>query len=308
MALSLLCGGLGVTSASLEVVDQSGTDGTVTIYTKDEVDKALDTKGAATDVETNKAAIADLKNAVGNAGNGLTKEVADQKAAIAANAKSIDTNKAAIESLQDDKLGKDLANSTFAAKTELDAKANTDLSNLTADGENKIKNIMSAGMDLKADKTTVDALDGRVGNVEGKVTALETKVGDASSGLVKDVATLKTTVGDASSGLVKDVNDLNTAIGTKANQNDLVAATNRITANEGNITELQRKTKNIDYDAANETTSINGMKVGQQVDMGGKDITNARALTATGKVTGDGVDAGTGAITGGSLTVTVFVY
>ena len=304
MALSLLCGGLGVTSASLEVVDQSGTDGTVTIYTKDEVDKALDTKGAATDVETNKAAIADLKNAVGNAGNGLTKEVADQKAAIAANAKSIDTNKAAIESLQDDKLGKDLANSTFAAKTELDAKANTDLSNLTADGENKIKNIMSAGMDLKADKTTVDALDGRVGNVEGKVTALETKVGDASSGLVKDVATLKTTVGDASSGLVKDVNDLNTAIGTKANQNDLVAATNRITANEGNITELQRKTKNIDYDAANETTSINGMKVGQQVDMGGKDITNARALTATGKVTGDGVDAGTGAITGGSLTVT----
>ena len=119
MALSLLCGGLGVASASLEVVDQSGTDGTVTIYTKDEVDKALDTKGAATDVETNKAAIADLKNAVGAAGSGLTKEVADQKAAITANTKSIDTNKAAIESLRDDKLGKDLANSTFATKDAL---------------------------------------------------------------------------------------------------------------------------------------------------------------------------------------------
>ena len=119
MALSLLCGGLGVASASLEVVDQSGTDGTVTIYTKDEVDKALDTKGAATDVETNKAAIADLKNAVGAAGSGLTKEVADQKAAITANTKSIDTNKAAIESLRDDKLDKALANSTFATKDAL---------------------------------------------------------------------------------------------------------------------------------------------------------------------------------------------
>ena len=296
MALSLLCGGLGVAEAAVHVDEVPG--GAKEVYTIEEtysttvVDAKLDLKADKTDV---------VKN---------TKDIA--------------TNKENITKLENDKLRIDVASATYATKDTLNAlkdtvngkadattvttalgdKANTDLSNLTADGENKIKNIMSAGMDLKADKTTVDALDGRVGNVEGKVTALETKVGDASSGLVKDVATLKTTVGDASSGLVKDVNDLNTAIGTKANQNDLVAATNRITANEGNITELQRKTKNIDYDAANETTSINGMKVGQQVDMGGKDITNARALTATGKVTGDGVDAGTGAITGGSLTVT----
>lgn len=45
LALSLLCGGWGAASASLEVVDQSGTAGTVTIYTKDEVDKALEAKG-----------------------------------------------------------------------------------------------------------------------------------------------------------------------------------------------------------------------------------------------------------------------
>lgn len=237
MALSLLCGGLGVASASLEVVDQSGTDGTVTIYTKDEVDKALDTKGAATDVETNKAAIADLKNAVGVAGSGLTKEVADQKAAIAANTKSIDTNKAAIESLQDDKLGKDLANSTFATKTELDAKANTDLSNLTADGENKIKNIMSAGMDLKADMTTVDA-------VAGKVTALENTVGNDSRGLVKDVNELKT-----------QGNDLNNALGNKADKTELNAAKEKITANEGKITDLQKKTTGLSDDGK----SLNGM-------------------------------------------------
>lgn len=291
MALSLLCGGLGVASASLEVVDQSGTDGTVTIYTKDEVDKALDTKGAATDVETNKAAIADLKNAVGVAGSGLTKEVADQKAAIAANTKSIDTNKAAINSLKDDKLDKTVATSTFAAKTELDAKANTDLSNLTEAGKSAIKNTMSADMDSKADKTTVDA-------VAGKVTTLEGTVGDASNGLVREVAELKT-----------QGNNLNNELGTKANKSDLEDATNRITTNETNITALQTKTQKIEHNVANDTTSVNGMKVGQQqVDMGGKNLTdvgsingidigdtqvdmNGKNLTGVGTI--NGIDLGT---------------
>lgn len=44
---------------------------------------------------------------------------------------------------------------SYATRTELDAKANTDLSNLTADGETKIKNIMSADMDSKANKADV---------------------------------------------------------------------------------------------------------------------------------------------------------
>ena len=52
-----------------------------------------------------------------------------------------------------------------------------------------------------------------------RITDLETTVGDASSGLVKDVDDLETTVGDASSGLVKDVDDL---------QNDMTTAQNDI--------------------------------------------------------------------------------
>ena len=87
MALSLLCGGLGVASASLEVVDQSGTPGTVTIYTKDEVDHALTAKGAATDVAKNTADIA--------------------------------ANKDNINKLETNKLDKDVANSTFATKDAL---------------------------------------------------------------------------------------------------------------------------------------------------------------------------------------------
>ena len=57
--------------------------------------------------------------------------------------------------------------------------------------------------------------------VESRMAALEVIVGDASSGLVKDVDDLQNTVGDASSGLVKDVNDL---------QGDIVTLNNKINA------------------------------------------------------------------------------
>ena len=66
----------------------------------------------------------------------------------------------------------------------------------------------------------IDALKTRVSTAEGKITALETTVGDSTSGLVKNVADnataigqLKTTVGDDNSGLVKSVNDLKTTVG-----------------------------------------------------------------------------------------------
>ena len=299
MALSLLCGGLGVASAADDVsVAESTAPGAVEVYTKTGVNTLLDGKANTSLDNLSDAGKAVIKTT-------MTDELAKKADATALDGKAnisldnlSDAGKAVIKTTMTDELAKK------ADATALDGKANTSLDNLSEAGKSVIKTTMAGELANKADATAVTTLEGRVGGVEGKVTALETTVGDASSGLVKDVATLKTTVGDASSGLVKDVNDLNTAIGTKANQSDLVAATNRITANEGNITELQRKTTNIDYNVANQTTSINGMKVGQQVDMGGKDITNARALTATGKVTGDGVDAGTGAITGGSLTVT----
>ena len=57
-----------------------------------------------------------------------------------------------------------------------------------------------------------------------------------------------------------------------------LTTTGDVATNKDNIIELQRKTQKIDYDAANETTSINGMKVGQQVDMGGKNLTNVGTI------------------------------
>ena len=62
-------------------------------------------------------------------------------------------------------------------------------------------------------KDAKDALQGSIDGVSGRVDTLETTVGDAESGLVKDVAALKTTVGGEGSGLVKDVNALKTTVG-----------------------------------------------------------------------------------------------
>ena len=62
---------------------------------------------------------------------------------------------------------------------------------------------------------TQDTVDS-IGATAGAVADLETTVGDAESGLVKDVADLETTVGNAESGLVKDVDDLQASVATKA--------------------------------------------------------------------------------------------
>ena len=59
----------------------------------------------------------------------------------------------------------------------------------------------------------IDEVNGKVEVDSARIGALETVVGGAGSGLVKDVSDLQTTVGDNSAGLVKDVADLQTAVG-----------------------------------------------------------------------------------------------
>ena len=51
-----------------------------------------------------------------------------------------------------------------------------------------------------------------------------------------------------------------------------------VTTTLADINDSMKKTTRIDYDAANDTTSVNGMKVGQQVDMGGKNLTNVGTI------------------------------
>lgn len=84
-------------------------------------------------------------------------------------------------------------------------------------------NSLSGRINSKADVSTVGQISGRVGTLETTVGA------DDEHGLRKDVVGLKNTVGDASSGLVKNVADLNT------NKADKSA----VNTNTANLTNLQ---------------------------------------------------------------------
>ena len=276
MALSLLCGGLGVASASLEVVDQSGTAGTVTIYTKDEVDNALTAKGSATDVASNTTDITNLKNAVGDAGSGLTKEVADQKAAIAANTKSIDTNKAAIESLQDDKLGKDLANSTFATKDALN--------DLTATVNNKVdESEVETALQGKADKATTLAGYGiNDAYTKDKVDEKLDLKANAADVYTKTDADGKFATSDA---LTTAKTDLEEKITTAKTELDgkIAGNTTKITANEKAIQNLNAKA------GTTETTltDLSGRMAAAESDIDGLQADMATAKSDIGTLKAD---------------------
>ena len=275
MALSLLCGGLGVASASLEVVDQSGTPGTVTIYTKDEVDHALTAKGTAADVASNKEAITNLKNAVGDAGSGLTKEVADQKAAIAANTASITTNKDNITQLDTKKLDKDLANSTFATKDALNG--------LAATVNNKVdESVVETALDGKADKA--DTLAGygiKDAYTKGDVDNKLNEKADAAN--VNTALAGKANVGDSytkaeadgkfatSEALNTAKTDLEGKITSAKNELDgkITANTQKIGANETAITDLKDADVRLEGKINQNTNDITGLK-DKDVELSGK--------------------------------------
>lgn len=254
MALSLLCGGLGVASAVDVVhVDESASGGIAGVYTTTKVDTELGKKADKTDVE-------EIKNTVGGVDSGLVKKTND-------NATGIEVNRTSINALKD----------TVGDDTKGLTKKIND--NATA------INTLTTNVNAKADANTVNDISTRVGT-------LETTVGNDTGGLVKDVneaktdiTNIKNTIGDASSGLVKDVadlktqgNDLNTAIGNKADQSALVAATDRITTNETNIFALQKKTTGLSADGK----SLNGMNsVETDALMVKGEIKNGAGVTTT---------------------------
>ena len=117
-------------------------------------------------------------------------------------------------------------------------------------------------------------------------------VASAADVVKVDVSTTSTTEVYTKEGTESYVNQALTHFDTKTEVDNKINAkiealttTGDVATNKDNITELQRKTQKIDYDAANDTTSVNGMKVGQQVDMGGKNLTNVGTI--------NGIDLGT---------------
>ena len=248
MALSLLCGGLGVAEASVHV-DESGV--TYEVLTKQEVTAELDKKVS---METADAKYAKATN-------------------VATNTTNIGTNANNINKLENNKLDKDVASATYATKdalntlqtavndkvdestltTALDDKANTDLSNLTADGVNKIKNTMSEDMENKANKA----------DVYSKTDADDTFATKTELNAKADA----------------------TELAGKANKTDLENATNRITTNEGNIADLQKKTANLSDDGKElkgmTTVEAGALTVKEEISNGAGVTTTLAAIDAS---------------------------
>ena len=114
---------------------------------------------------------------------------------------------------------------------------------------------LSGRINSKADASTVGGISTRVGT-------LETTVGNASSGLVKDVAGLKNTVGDASNGLVLKVNTNSTQIAnlnnTKADKTTVSGISTKVGTLEttvGNASSgLVKKVADLETNKANAST------------------------------------------------------
>lgn len=82
--------------------------------------------------------------------------------------------------------------------------------------------------DIATNATNIGKLDTRLGTAEGKITAAEGEIDTLQGDMTTakgDITTLKGTVGDAESGLVKDVADNAAAIALKANSADVYTKT-----------------------------------------------------------------------------------
>ena len=145
-------------------------------------------KGVTIDVSAyaKQADVTALQTTVGNASSGLVKDVSDIKASLAeggATALAI----AAAKKAGDDALAL--------------------IGTVPANVNGTPTSTVVAYVDAKVAETASTS-----GELNTRLTAVESKVGDSTKGLVKDVADLKTTVGNAGSGLVKKVTDIETSL------------------------------------------------------------------------------------------------
>lgn len=256
MALSLLCGGLGVAGATLEVLNQSGTTGAVKIYTKEEVDNALKEKGLATDVATNKANIEKLQEDVGNATSGLTQKVTEQGEKIATNKANIDTNTAAINSLKNELNSKadegtvTTALDTKANKADVYSRTVADDKFATKEALNDLTTVVNGKADA-ADVTNKLAQKADLTALEGKAdkTYVDQKLTEAGNNVETKLANYATTAYVDSKIADEEnarENAITAAIAQERNDRDAaikLEATNRDAAITKAKTELQDKVK-----------------------------------------------------------------
>ena len=277
MALSLLCGGLGVASAADGTVhvaeSAAGTAEVYEVYTTEKVDTLLDGKADKTALDSK----ANETEVTKNTGN-------------------IATNTANINTLRSE-LGNKADESTVT--TALGGKANTSLNNLDEAGKSVIKTMMADELAKKADKSYVDNA------VAGAVTTAGTNVNEK----LKDYA--KTTYVDTEVG--KKANKATTLAGyeitdaytkeevynkgevarkldKKADLTALDQATGKINDQQTAIDDLKKKTTQISY-ADGDGTTISGVRItdGNIVGNGNSAITQL-ANVETDKIKTDRIN------------------
>lgn len=214
-----------------------------------------------------------LKVAVGDDSNGLVKKVNDNASNISANKGEIDANKAAIAAINNvdtgilaeskkyaDGLAKNYDAAGAAAQALKDAKDYTD-----GKVDGKFDTIGSAAQALKDAKSYTDTATNALG---GRVTTLEGTVGNASSGLVKDVADLsklhadkddktgkKTVAEEVTAGVNAKVGDIKidgAAVTVKAYVDAAKEAANKYT--DGKVSDINATTAGL-------RTDVNALKV-----------------------------------------------
>ena len=125
---------------------------------------------------------------------------------------------------------------------------------------NNIKQNKKLSEPIAGETTVEDALTnlaGRMNTAEGNVTDLKGRMLTAEG----NINTLKTTVGDATSGLVKQVNDNSAAIiaNKNATDGDIGALDKRITANSDSITTLDGKVTGLGNNKQDKAINIPGI-------------------------------------------------
>jgi hypothetical protein len=184
------------------------------VYNKTQVDSAISTATA------NKITATEVDNKITTAtANLANKTYVDD--AVANKVTSSDVNSAISTALGDYSTTAQM-NTALANKADTSALSSyLQTANLgTALKANSVKTDLAdavagsgalTGYLTSADASSTYATQTALNTADGKITALETTVGDSNGGLVKQVATNTSTIGNASGGLVKDVADAKTS-------------------------------------------------------------------------------------------------
>lgn len=148
---------------------------------------------------------------------------------------------------------------------------------------NKIKQNKKLSESIAGETTVEGALTnlaGRMNTAEGNVTDLKTRMFTAEG----NINTLKNTVGDATSGLVKQVNDNSAAIiaNKNATDYDIGELDKRVTANSDSITTLDGKVTGLGNTKQDQAINISGIEAktveGALTELDGESSAHAESI------------------------------